>query len=93
MTFIATREVWVEADVSENNLANMKHGNPVEMVLDVASGEVFAGKVANAIWGVRFDNNLAGHIEGERSGTGDSVIFNTIAKLWIRILAYLSYIR
>ena len=57
MTFISTRDVWVEAYMRENNLGNMKRGDPVEMVLDIAPGEVFSGKVANASWGISFDNN------------------------------------
>ena len=52
MTFIAADEVWIEADMRENNLGRLKPGDPVEIVLDVDPGAVHAGRVVSIGWGV-----------------------------------------
>ncbi len=52
MTFISTRDVWVQADLRENALVNVKAGNQVEMVLDAAPGRVFRGEVTSVGYGV-----------------------------------------
>ena len=52
MTFVSTRAVWVDAYVRENGLGNLKPGNKVEVVLDVAPGKVFAGEVVGSSFGV-----------------------------------------
>jgi multidrug resistance efflux pump len=51
-TFVSTHDVWIQADMRENNLANIKAGDPVEFVLDVAPGRVFDGKVRSVGYGV-----------------------------------------
>ncbi len=53
MTFVSTADVWIEADMRENNLANLKPGDPVEVILDVAPGRVFDGTVRTIGYGVR----------------------------------------
>jgi multidrug resistance efflux pump len=52
MTFIAADEVWIEADMRENNLGRLKPGDPVEIVLDVDPGAVHAGRLVSIGWGV-----------------------------------------
>lgn len=52
MTFISTRSVWIQADMRENCLANIKNGNTVEIVLDAAPGRVFKGEVLSVGYGV-----------------------------------------
>ncbi|MGK4475141.1 HlyD family secretion protein [Aeromonas molluscorum] len=45
MTLIAIHDVWVSADMTENNLGNLAPGNEVAIVLDVMPGRVLKGKV------------------------------------------------
>ena len=52
MTLIAVNEVWLEADMRENNLGRLKAGDPVEIVLDVDPGAVHQGRVVSIGWGV-----------------------------------------
>ena len=52
MTFIATKFVWVQADMRENCLVHIAKGNPVELVLDAAPGHVFKGEVLSVGYGV-----------------------------------------
>jgi multidrug resistance efflux pump len=52
MTFIAADEVWIEADMRENNLGRLKTGDPVEIVLDFDPGAVHGGRVVSIGWGV-----------------------------------------
>jgi len=51
-TFVSTHDVWIQADMRENNLANIKAGDRVEFVLDAAPGRVFVGKVRSVGYGV-----------------------------------------
>ena len=62
MTFIATRQVWIQADMRENCLLNIEKGNPVELVLDAAPGRVFKGEVMSVGYGVsdNTSNSLGG---------------------------------
>ncbi len=52
MTFIATRFVWIQADMRENCLLNIKTDDPVELVLDAVPGRVFKGEVMSVGYGV-----------------------------------------
>lgn len=52
MTFIATKHVWVQADMRENCLVNIHPNDPVDLVLDAAPGRVFKGKVLSVGYGV-----------------------------------------
>ena len=52
LTFIDARDVWINANFRENSLENMGPDSPVELVLDVLPGRIFAGKVQSVGWGV-----------------------------------------
>ena len=52
MTFISTSFLWLQADMRENCLVNIRAGNPVEIVLDAAPGRLFAGRVMSIGFGV-----------------------------------------
>ena len=52
MTFVSTSDVWVQADMRENSIGNVKAGDEVEILLDVAPGRIFKGVVANIGIGV-----------------------------------------
>ncbi len=62
MTFIATKFVWIQADMRENCLLNIKAGDSVELVLDAAPGHVFKGEVLSVGFGVsdNVNNTLGG---------------------------------
>lgn len=51
-TLITTSDVWIQADMKENNLAHLELGDPVELVLDVAPARVFRGTVRSVGYGV-----------------------------------------
>jgi len=52
MTLIAVHDLWINADMTENNLGNIKPGDPVDIVLDVMPGEVLKGRVRSVGGGV-----------------------------------------
>lgn len=45
MNYIDLREIWIEAALRENSLENITVDDPVEIVLDILPGRVFAGRV------------------------------------------------
>ncbi|MCP2071816.1 UNVERIFIED_ORG: multidrug resistance efflux pump [Pseudomonas lini] len=52
MTLIAIHDVWISADMTENNLGLVKPDTPVAIVLDAVPGEVFDGRVRSVGYGV-----------------------------------------
>jgi multidrug resistance efflux pump len=52
MTLISIRDVWVSADMTENNLGHVEPGTPVAIVLDALPGEIFEGRVRSIGYGV-----------------------------------------
>ena len=52
LTLIAMHDLWISADMTENNLGNIDVGDEAEIVLDVLPGDVFKGRVRSIGWGV-----------------------------------------
>jgi multidrug resistance efflux pump len=52
MTLIAIRDLWVSADMTENNLGHLLPGTPVAIALDALPGEVFEGRLRSIGYGV-----------------------------------------
>jgi multidrug resistance efflux pump len=59
---VTDRDVWVQADLRENNLGNIDIGDPVELSLDVMPGKVIKGSVRSVGFGVS---------DGRNSNPGD----------------------
>ncbi|MGB0937042.1 MAG: HlyD family secretion protein [Colwellia sp.] len=70
MTFISTDAVWIEASYRENNLGNIKQGDPVDIVLDAAPGSVYKGNIVSVGYGVSFDNSVQGELPTAQKSTG-----------------------
>lgn len=51
LTFASFEEVWVEAYMKENNIANIEIGDPAEISLDLYPGRIFDGVVASITMG------------------------------------------
>lgn len=52
MTLIALHDVWIAAEMTENNLGHVQPGTPVAVVLDALPGRVFDGRVRSVGYGV-----------------------------------------
>ena len=52
MTLIPIHDLWISADMTENNLGNIKPGDPAAIVLDVMPGEVLKGRVRSVGTGI-----------------------------------------
>jgi multidrug resistance efflux pump len=52
MTLIAIHDLWIDADMTENNLGNIEPGDAVAIVLDVLPGQVLHGRVRSVGSGV-----------------------------------------
>ena len=51
-TLVSTTDMWIQADMRENNLGHIDPGDPVEFALDVAPGRVMKGTVRSIGYGV-----------------------------------------
>jgi multidrug resistance efflux pump len=52
LTLIAVHDIWIIADMTENNLGNIEPGDEVAIVLDVMPGKVWKGRVRSVGSGV-----------------------------------------
>jgi multidrug resistance efflux pump len=52
MTLIAIHDIWVNADMTENNLGRVEPGTPVAIVLDAFPGKILEGRVRSIGYGV-----------------------------------------
>jgi multidrug resistance efflux pump len=52
LTLIAVHDLWISADMTENNLGNIKPGDEVAIVLDLFPGKVWKGRVRSVGSGV-----------------------------------------
>ena len=81
MTFLATRDVWVQADFTENNLGNIKPGDRVAVVFDALPGKVIKGTVRTTGFGVQVDSAPLGSlptIDNDREWLRDAQRFSVI---------------
>lgn len=60
LTLIAVHDLWISADMTENNLSQMQQGNRVEILLDAIPGRVFKGKVRSIGRGVSSGQSTQG---------------------------------
>ncbi|MBT8130106.1 MAG: HlyD family secretion protein [Gammaproteobacteria bacterium] len=71
MTFIEFDNVWIQANMRENNIANIEPGDSVDIALDVAPGKVFKGKVSSVGFAVGSDHaNQVGGLVTVESKSG-----------------------
>ena len=81
MTFLATQDVWIQADFTENNLGNIKIGDEVEIVFDALPGKVVKGTVRTTGFGVSVDSSPLGSlptIDNDRAWLRDAQRFSVL---------------
>jgi multidrug resistance efflux pump len=52
MTLITIHDIWISAEMTENNLGNVDVGTPVAIVLDARPGQIFKGRVRSVGYGI-----------------------------------------
>lgn len=62
LTFIATHNIWVQAEFTENNLGHIEPGDEVVIVFDVLPGQVIQGTVREVGFGVAVDSAPLGSL-------------------------------
>ena len=81
MTFLASDDIWVQADFTENNLGNIKPGDEVELVFDALPGKVVKGTIRTTGFGVNVDSAPLGSlptIDNDRQWLRDSQRFSVL---------------
>lgn len=59
-TLISSSDIWIQANLKENNLSKMKIDNEVDFSLDIAPGKIFKGRVRSVGFGVQTDQTNKG---------------------------------
>lgn len=62
ITFLASHDIWVQADFTENNLGNIKPGDKVDIVFDALPGRVVKGTIRTTGFGVNVDSAPLGSL-------------------------------
>src|SRR3546814_2185157 len=62
MTFIATRNIWLEAYFTENNLGHLTPEDRIAIVFDSVPGHVIEGRVREIGFGVAVDSTALGKL-------------------------------
>jgi multidrug resistance efflux pump len=70
MTFVSASDVWVVAHLRENSLSNIEPGDAAEILLDVAPGRIFEGRVASIGYGVETGHDALGALPTVSSQSG-----------------------
>jgi multidrug resistance efflux pump len=81
MTFLATYDIWVQADFTENNLGNIKPGDKVDIVFDALPGTVVKGTIRTTGFGVNVDSAPLGSlptIDNDRTWLRDAQRFSVL---------------
>ena len=52
MTLIALNDLWISAEMSENNLGHLQTGTPVAIVLDARPGHIYQGRIRSIGYGI-----------------------------------------
>jgi len=81
MTFVASYDIWVQADFTENNLGNIKPGDKVDIVFDALPGTVVKGTVRTTGFGVNVDSAPLGSlptIDNDRQWLRDAQRFSVL---------------
>ena len=81
MTFLASHDIWVQADFTENNLGNIKPGDKVDIVFDALPGEVVKGTIRTTGFGVNVESAPLGAlptIDNDRQWLRDSQRFSVL---------------
>ena len=81
ITFLASHDIWVQADFTENNLGNIKPGDKVDIVFDALPGEVVKGTIRTTGFGVNVDSAPLGSlptIDNDRQWLRDSQRFSVL---------------
>jgi multidrug resistance efflux pump len=81
MTFVATHNIWVQADFTENNLGNISPGSVVEVTFDALPGQIISGKIRDIGFGVDVGSAPLGSlptIENDRQWLRDEQRFAAV---------------
>jgi multidrug resistance efflux pump len=81
MTFVSTEDVWIQADLTENNLGNVDAGDRAGVIFDVYPGRVFEGTVRDLSFGVAVASTPLGSlpsVENDRQWLRDAQRFPVV---------------
>jgi multidrug resistance efflux pump len=60
VSLVSNNTMWIQANLKENNISNININNEVDVIFDIAPGQIFKGKVKSISYGVSTDRTNAG---------------------------------
>lgn len=71
MTFIDANATWITVDLRENQLQDVKPGDPAHLLFDAVPGRIFEGHVQSIAWGINAGRTEQG-----------GLVANQVSSLW-----------
>ncbi|APD06926.1 P-hydroxybenzoic acid efflux pump subunit AaeA [Flavobacteriaceae bacterium UJ101] len=62
VSLVSNKDIWIQANLKENNLSNIKRGDEVDIIFDIQPGDVFKGKITSIAYGVSTDRTNKGNL-------------------------------
>jgi multidrug resistance efflux pump len=60
VSLISNNTMWIQANLKENNISNIKIDNEVDVIFDIAPGKIFKGRIKSISYGVSTDRTNTG---------------------------------
>ncbi len=70
VSLVSNNSIWIQANLKENNLSNVKIGNEVGVIFDIKPGTVYKGKVSSIAYGVSTDRTNASDLPTVKTAQG-----------------------
>ncbi|MCF1421189.1 HlyD family secretion protein [Mangrovimonas futianensis] len=70
VTLVSNQDIWIQANLKENNLGNIEIGDEVSIVFDIRPGKVYKGAVSSVAYGVSTDRTNSGDLPTVNSSQG-----------------------
>ena len=69
MTFIDAHAAWITVDMRENQLQDVKPGDPAHLLFDAIPGTIFEGRVQSIAWGINPGRSEQGGLVANQAST------------------------
>lgn len=70
VSLVSNKNIWIQANLKENNISNIQIGNDVGIIFDIKPGTVFKGKVKSIAYGVSTDRTNTSGLPTVKSTQG-----------------------
>ena len=60
VSLVSNNNIWIQANLKENNISNIELGNEVDVIFDIEPGTIFKGRIKSISYGVSTEKTNSG---------------------------------